>query len=93
MRSNLQVAFWQRLAQPFTTLVMMMLAIPFIFGPLRSSTMGLRFIAGALMGFGFHMINRLFWTVKPGSTMACRTGGFCAYIYFCFTWLISNASG
>lgn len=53
-----QLAFWQRIMQPLTTLVMMMLAIPFIFGPLRSSTMGAKLLAGAACGFSFHILNR-----------------------------------
>lgn len=55
-----QIAYWQRLFQPVTTVVMMLLAIPFIFGPLRSSTMGSKLLAGATVGFGFHIINRFF---------------------------------
>ena len=61
--ANYQLAYWQRLIQPFTTMVMMVLAIPFIFGPLRSSTMGAKLVAGATVGFGFHMINRFFGPV------------------------------
>jgi lipopolysaccharide export system permease protein len=61
---NYQLAFWQRLIQPLTTVVMMVLAIPFIFGPLRSSTMGSKLLAGATMGFGFHIINRFFGPVS-----------------------------
>ena len=56
--SNYQLVFWQRIMQPITTVVMMMLAIPFIFGPLRSSAMGAKLLTGATVGFGFHMINR-----------------------------------
>lgn len=55
---NYQLAYWQRLMQPLTTAVMMMLAIPFIFGPLRSSTMGSKILIGATAGFGFHIVNR-----------------------------------
>ena len=58
-----QLAYWQRLIQPLTTLVMMVLAIPFIFGPLRSSTMGAKLLIGASIGFGFHMINQFFGPV------------------------------
>ncbi|AHE66419.1 putative permease [Legionella oakridgensis ATCC 33761 = DSM 21215] len=61
---NYQLAYWQRLLQPLTTMVMMVLAIPFIFGPLRSSTMGSKLLAGATVGFGFHMINRIFGPVS-----------------------------
>lgn len=53
-----KLAYWQRLIQPITTMVMMLLAIPFIFGPLRSSTMGSKLLAGATVGFGFNILNR-----------------------------------
>lgn len=56
--TSYQLAFWQRLIQPFTTVVMMILAIPFIFGPLRSSTIGSKLVVGAVVGFGFHILNR-----------------------------------
>lgn len=55
-----QLAFWQKLGRPFATLVMMFLAIPFIFGPLRSATMGLRMLVGILVGFAFYTFNELF---------------------------------
>ena len=61
---NYQLAYLQRLIQPLTTVVMMILAIPFIFGPLRSSTMGSKLLAGATVGFGFHIINRFFGPVS-----------------------------
>lgn len=61
---NYQVAYWQRLLQPVTTVVMMVLAIPFIFGPLRASTMGAKLLAGASMGFGFHIVNRIFGPIS-----------------------------
>lgn len=54
------LAFWQKMMRPFATLVMMFLAIPFIFGPLRSATMGLRMLVGVMIGFVFFTINQLF---------------------------------
>lgn len=62
--SGYQLAYWQRLFQPLTTVVMMILAIPFIFGPLRSSTMGSKLLVGATVGFGFHIINQFFGPVS-----------------------------
>jgi lipopolysaccharide export system permease protein len=59
-----QLSYWQRIVQPFTTVVMMILAIPFIFGPLRSSSMGSKLLAGALVGFSFHIINRFFGPIS-----------------------------
>ena len=61
---NYQLAYWQRVIQPLTTVVMMVLAIPFIFGPLRSSTMGSKLLAGATVGFGFHIINRFLGSIS-----------------------------
>ena len=61
---NYQLVFWQRVIQPLTTVVMMVLAIPFIFGPLRSSTMGSKLLAGATVGFGFHILNRFLGSVS-----------------------------
>lgn len=52
--------FWKRIFQPFATCVMMFLAIPFIFGPLRSVTMGLRLVTGILVGFSFYILNQFF---------------------------------
>jgi lipopolysaccharide export system permease protein len=61
---NYKFAFLQRIIQPITTMVMMILAIPFVFGPLRSSTMGAKLLVGATVGFGFHIINRFFGPVS-----------------------------
>lgn len=59
-----RLSYWQRLVQPLTTVVMMILAIPFIFGPLRSSPMGAKLLAGATVGFGFYIVNRFFGPVS-----------------------------
>jgi lipopolysaccharide export system permease protein len=54
------LSFWQRLLQPFSTCVMILLVIPFIFGPLRTATAGSRLLIGAIVGFGFHLVNKFF---------------------------------
>ncbi|BAW80453.1 YjgP/YjgQ family permease [Candidatus Nitrosoglobus terrae] len=55
-----QQAFWSKIVAPFNTLIMMFLAIPFIFGPLRSVSVGQRIFIGALVGIGFFLFNRFF---------------------------------
>jgi lipopolysaccharide export system permease protein len=55
-----QLAFWQKIVRPFATLIMMFLAIPFVFGPLRSATLGIKMFFGVLVGFGFYTISQLF---------------------------------
>ena len=56
---NYEIAFWTKIFQPFSVLVMVYLIIPFVFGPLRSSSVGLRLLVGVLVGFGFHVINMI----------------------------------
>jgi len=46
--------------QPVTVSVMLLMALSFIFGPLRSVTMGARIIMGVLTGFGFFITNEVF---------------------------------
>lgn len=56
---NYAIAFWTKIFQPFSVLVMVYLAIPFVFGPLRSSSVGLRLLVGIIIGFSFHVINSI----------------------------------
>ena len=53
-------AFWMKMTQPFAALVMVFLAVPFAFGPLRSASMGLKILIGVLVGFSFHTLNSIF---------------------------------
>jgi lipopolysaccharide export system permease protein len=54
------LVFWQKLAQPFATLGMVMIAVSFIFGPLRQVSMGLRLTAGIGAGLIFHYGQQFF---------------------------------
>ena len=47
------LAFWKKVLQPFATAAMVLLAISFVFGPLRSVSMGFRIFCGLLAGLGF----------------------------------------
>jgi lipopolysaccharide export system permease protein len=53
-------AFWLKISQPFAALVMVFLAVPFAFGPLRSASVGLKILVGILVGFSFHTMNSIF---------------------------------
>ncbi|RUO78995.1 LPS export ABC transporter permease LptG [Pseudidiomarina taiwanensis] len=55
-----QLAFWRKLLAPVTVAVMLLVALSFIFGPLRSTTMGARILLGVMTGFGFHVSNEIF---------------------------------
>ena len=56
---NYEIAFWTKIFQPLAILVMVYLAIPFVFGPLRSASVGLRLLVGIILGFAFHVINAI----------------------------------
>lgn len=53
-------ALWAKMMAPFITGVMVFIAIPFVFGPLRSVGIGHRVLVGALLGVGFHLVNQMF---------------------------------
>lgn len=52
-------AFWKKIVSPISTAVMVFLAIPFIFGPLRSVPIGQRVLVGTFVGIGFHLSNEI----------------------------------
>jgi lipopolysaccharide export system permease protein len=55
-----QLALWRKMLAPLTVAVMLLVALSFIFGPLRSTTMGARILLGVITGFGFHVSNEIF---------------------------------
>lgn len=52
------LAFWVKLVTPLSTLVMLLIAVPFVFGSLRSGSGGQRMLFGVLIGLGFHLLNQ-----------------------------------
>lgn len=58
--SRYELALWRKILQPVSVAVMLLLALSFIFGPLRSVTMGARTGMGILAGIGFFMSNEVF---------------------------------
>jgi|TARA_Y100000589_G_scaffold297152_1_gene304747 lipopolysaccharide export system permease protein len=53
------LAFWTKTLQPLVTVSLVLLAISFIFGPLRSVTLGQRIFTGVVVGFVFRIIQDL----------------------------------
>jgi lipopolysaccharide export system permease protein len=52
--------FWGHVAKPVALLLMLLLSLPFVFGPLRSSSTGQRMLVGMLIGIGFYIFNSMF---------------------------------
>lgn len=57
--SRYQLAFWRKLVQPITVAVMILMALSFIFGPLRSVSMGARIMMGVATGIAFFITNQV----------------------------------
>ncbi|NWO08404.1 MAG: LPS export ABC transporter permease LptG [Alteromonadaceae bacterium] len=53
------LAFWKKALMPLGTAVMVLVAISFVFGPLRSVTMGFRVFTGLLVGLLFKYMQDL----------------------------------
>jgi lipopolysaccharide export system permease protein len=53
-----EIAFWVRMAKIVGIAVMCVLALPFVFGNLRSSGAGSRMMIGTLIGLGYFLLNR-----------------------------------
>jgi lipopolysaccharide export system permease protein len=58
--SRYELAFWHKITQPFSIAVMMLMALSFVFGPLRSVTMGARILSGVVAGFTFYISSQFF---------------------------------
>lgn len=53
------LAFWGKVLQPLVTAALVLMATSFIFGPLRSVTLGQRLFTGVLVGFVFRIFQDL----------------------------------
>jgi len=52
--SEVEIYLWKRVAHPLDVLLLVMLALPFAFGPLRSTGAGQRMVVGILVGIVFY---------------------------------------
>jgi len=53
-----ELALWTRISYPLVSTAMIFLAIPFVFGSLRTVSIGQRVLVGAMLGILFHMLNQ-----------------------------------
>lgn len=54
-----ELAYWKHYSIPLSALVMLLLALPFIFTSQRSANVGQRIFIGITVGIGFYLINRV----------------------------------
>ena len=58
-QSRYLLAFWRKIMQPISVGVMLLVALSFIFGPLRSVSMGARIMMGVFTGIFFYISNQV----------------------------------
>ena len=54
-----ELAFWGKIFMPLKTGLMILVALPFAFGPLRSASAGKRIMLGGLVGIGYYLITEI----------------------------------
>ncbi len=55
-----EVAFWRKIFTPFITVIMLIMAVPFVLGSLRQVSVGQRVFVGTLIGTVFFTLNQSF---------------------------------
>ncbi|HTV97871.1 MAG TPA: LPS export ABC transporter permease LptG [Steroidobacteraceae bacterium] len=60
------IGYWSRIARIFAVIVVTLLALPFVFGPLRTAGAGTRTVIGVMLGVVFFLITR---TVENGGQL------------------------
>ena len=64
--ASYEIGYWSRIARLFAVIVVTLLALPFVFGPLRATGAGTRTVIGVLLGVVFFLITR---TIENGGQL------------------------
>ncbi len=54
-----ELAFWSKVFSPFSTLIMLMLSLPFVFASQRAGGTGQKIFIGIMLGIAYVLVNRL----------------------------------
>ena len=90
--SRFELTFWRKVFQPVSVGVMMLLALSFIFGSLRSVTAGARIVTGICFGFLFYVVNEIFGQMSVVYNMPAVFGALMPSLLFVVMiwWLLSR---
>jgi lipopolysaccharide export system permease protein len=64
--ASYEIGYWSRIARLFAVIVVTLLALPFVFGPLRTTGAGTRTVVGVLLGVVFFLLTR---TIENGGQL------------------------
>ncbi len=89
--SRYKLALWRKLMQPLTVVVMLLLALSFIFGPLRTVSMGARIMMGVFTGITFFICNEVLGTLSLVYQLSPLLGAVMpSLIFLVVTWFVMN---
>ena len=83
-----ELAFWNKIMLPLSTAVMVVLAIPFVFGNIRSGTLGRSLFLGIMLGIGFYVANKGFGYVVLAYGLSPLMGATIPVVAFLFLALV-----
>src|SRR6202034_2812395 len=64
--ASYEIGYWARIARLFAVIIVSLLALPFVFGPLRTTGAGTRTVIGVMLGVVFFLVNR---TIESGGQL------------------------
>ncbi len=64
--ASYEIGYWSRIARLFAVVIVTLLALPFVFGPLRTTGAGTRTVIGAMLGIVFFLVTR---TIENGGQL------------------------
>lgn len=86
--SGYELVFWSKIITPFATIVMLILAVPFVFKESRSGSLGKSLFLGIMVGLAFFIMNKAFgyfvtiFSIPPILGAALPTIIVCAIAFF-----------
>jgi lipopolysaccharide export system permease protein len=92
--SRYELAFWRKLMQPLTVAVMLLVALSFIFGPLRSVSMGARIMMGVFTGILFFISNEVLGSLSLVYQLSPMLGAIMpSLVFVSVAWYIIGKKG
>jgi lipopolysaccharide export system permease protein len=64
--ASYEIGYWARIARIFAVIIVTLLALPFVFGPLRTTGAGTRTVIGVMLGVIFFLVTR---TIESGGQL------------------------
>ncbi len=85
-----QLALWQKLLQPITVMVMIFLAVPFVFAEIRSTAVSKRLVLSILVGISYFLLDKVFVSIVQFFEMPLIVGALgpaLTFILLAIIWL------